>query len=161
MAGLLRTRPGMTHTLRAAALAAVFLCRSSFAAEPGTLLEAIALVPGDQDACLDLSVRELGMSAKRVEAERRWNIGPQYLHPTVKAGGSLDVKFEKGAGATQVRVSATWPGGPKPKDVQPEIEQRLVAMASKLAQICGVVRAEVKCTVTTAEGKSAACAPQP
>lgn len=117
------------------------------AASPTTTLETTAQVPPEQDACLDHSVRELGMSAKRVEGERRWTIGPQYLHASVKAGGTLGVRFEKAAGGTTVRVTATWPGGKKDAAVQPELEQRLRDVAQKLAQICGVVRAEVACTV--------------
>ncbi len=146
----------MTPALRLTALTAVFLTRAAAAAEPTTALEMTALVPVANDSCLDPSVRELGMSAKRVDAERRWNIGAQYLHPTVKVGGTLVVRFEKGEAATTVRVTATWPGTRKPADVQAEIEQRLKAMASKLSQICGVVHADVKCRLTE-DGKSSAC----
>lgn len=142
-------------------LCAVLLAHAALAAEPSTTLEGTAAVPAAQDGCLDTAVRELGMSAKKVEAERRWNIGPQYLHPSVKAGGTLGVRFEKGEQSTLVRVTATWPGDRKPKDVQPELEQRVVAMVSKLSQICGVVKADVKCTVTGPGGKSSACAPVP
>lgn len=145
------------NPLRFAALCALLLCRVAAAEGPGTVLEGIAQIPAGQDACLDLSVRELGMSAKRVEAERRWVIGPQYLHPSVKAGGTFGVRFEKGDTSTAVRVTATWPGGPKPRDIQPELEQRLVAMVRKLSQICGVVKADVKCTVTEPGGKVTAC----
>lgn len=117
------------------------------AAAPSTTLETTARVAPDQDVCLDTSVRELGMSAKRVEGERRWTIGPQYLHPSVKAGGTMGVRFEKDAAGTTVRVTATWPGGKKDAQVQPELERRLRDVAQKLAQICGVVRAEVACSV--------------
>ena len=147
----------MNRILRAASLAVVVLAQVAHAADPSTTLEAMAAVPAEQDGCLDTSVRELGMSAKRVDAERRWNIGPQYLHPSVKAGGTLLVRFEKGEQSTTVRVTATWPGERKSKEVQPEIEARLMAMASKLSQICGVVKAEVKCTVTDPGGKAGRC----
>lgn len=149
----------MPFRIRHAALAAVLFAVPAAAAD--TVMEGVASVPAGQDACLDLSVRELGMSAKRVEGERRWVIGPQYLHPSVKAGGSLGVKFEKGEQATLVKVTATWPGGKKPADVQPELESRLVSMVRKLSQICGVVKADVACTVTEPAGKPTACTPTP
>ena len=136
--------------IRALFTAALISSGTAFAAEPATTLEATTGVPAEQDACLDHAVRELGMSAKRVEGERRWTIGPQYLHPSVARSGTLGVSFEKAADRSTVKVTATWPGGPKAKDVQPELEERVRAMAGKLAQICGVVKAEVRCEVNAA-----------
>ncbi len=147
----------MPTCFRSAVLASVLLAASASAAD--TVMEGVASVPGGQDACLDASVRELGMSAKRVEGERRWRIGPQYLHPSVKAGGSLTVVFEPDGPTTRVRVTATWPGARKPADVQVELEARLVSMVRKLSQICGVVKAEVGCTVTEPAGKPTPCSP--
>jgi len=144
----------MKRTLGSVALAVVFSLPAA-AAEPLTTLEATAAVPTAQDGCLDISVRELGMSAKRVDGERRWTIGPQYLHPSVKAGGTFGVRFEKGEQATVVRVTATWPGARKAAEVQGELEQRLTSVVSKLSQICGVVKADVACSVVDAAGKTA------
>lgn len=135
---------------------------ATFAAEsPGVTLEAVSQVPVEQDGCLDHAVKELGMSAKRAEPERRWVIGSQFLHASVAKGGTLGVKLEKGERSTQVRVTATWPGEKKPKQVQEEIESRLSSMAAKMAQICGVIRPEVKCEVKDASGKAAACTGTP
>jgi hypothetical protein len=149
------------NPFRTAVLAALAFSRVAAAQGASTVLEGVAQVPPGQDACLDLSVRELGMSAKRVDSERRWVIGPQYLHPSVKSGGTFGVRFEKRDRATAILVTATWPGDRKPDDVEPEIEQRMVAMVRKLAQICGVVKADVKCTITESPGKTTACAPVP
>ena len=149
------------NPLRSAAVVVLLFARVAAAQGSSTTLEGIAQIPAGQDACLDLSVRELGMSAKRVDVERRWVIGPQYLHPSVKSGGTFGVRFEKGENATAIRVTATWPGDRKSNDVESEIEQRMVAMVRKLSQICGVVKAEVKCTVAEPNGKTTACAPVP
>lgn len=43
---------------------------------PVTAVTVSGAVPVDQSACLVHSVKELGMSAKRKEPERRWNIKP-------------------------------------------------------------------------------------
>ncbi len=37
----------------------------------------------------------------------------------------------------------------------------MVAMVRKLSQICGVVKAEVQCTVTEPNGRATACTPVP
>lgn len=125
----------------------------------GTTVETTTKVPADQDGCLDHTVRELGMSAKKVDGERRWTIGPQFLHSAVAKAGTLGVKFEKGEQATVIRVTATWPGGPKDKSLQAELESRLQSMASKMAQLCGVTRATVACEVKDPSGKTAPCPP--
>ena len=152
----------MAHPLRAAVLAAALLSPTAYAAEPPTTtLSASAEVTLEQDRCLDHTVKELGMSAKKVETERRWTIGPQYLHSAIVQGGTLGVRFDKGEKASVIRVTATWPGERKPADVQPEIEQRMVAMVTKMAQLCGVTQAAVTCTVTDPAGKAAACTPAP
>lgn len=135
---------------------------AAFAAEStGVTLEAVSQVPVEQDACLDHAVKELGMSAKKAEPERRWVIGSQFLHSSVAKGGTLGVKLEKGERTTQVRVTATWPGEKKPKEVQVELESRVGAIAAKMAQICGVIRPEVKCEVKDATGKAATCTGTP
>lgn len=95
------------NPLRSAVVAFLLLARVAAAQGSSTTLEGIAQIPAGQDACLDLSVRELGMSAKRVDVERRWVIGPQYLHPSVKSGGTFGVRFEKGENATAIHVTAT------------------------------------------------------
>jgi hypothetical protein len=134
----------------------------AFGAEGGgTTLEAVSQVPVDQDACLDHTVRELGMSAKKAEPERRWVIGSQFLHSAVAKVGTLGVRFEKGERTTQVRVTATWPGEKKPAAVQEEMESRISSMVWKMAQLCGVTRPEVKCEVKDAAGKATACTGKP
>ena len=138
----------------------LFLAAAAFAADSaGTTLETQSTVPVEQDGCLDHAVKELGMSARRVEGERRWTIGPQFLHPSVVQGGTLGVRIEKGEKASTVRVTATWPGSPKAKEVQPELESRVTAMASKIAQVCGVTQPAVKCELKDASGKTARCSP--
>jgi hypothetical protein len=140
-------------------LIALLFATATLAAEPGTILETQSTVPVEQDGCLDHAVKELGMSAKRVEGERRWTIGPQFLHPSVVQGGTLGVRIEKGEKASTVRIIATWPGAPKAKDLQPELESRVTAMASKMAQVCGVTQPTVKCELKDAAGKATSCGP--
>jgi hypothetical protein len=131
------------------------------ATEPaGITVQAQSLVPVDQDYCLDHAVKELGMSAKRVEGERRWVIGPQFLHSAVAKEGTLGVFIEKGATTSAVRVTATWPGAVKSKEVEEEIESRLVSMASKMAQNCGVTKPTVQCELKDAAGKASSCGPR-
>jgi hypothetical protein len=117
-------------------------------------------VTAEMDGCLDHSVRELGMSAKREGEARSWRIGPQFLHPTVAPEGTLQVRFEKAPTRTKIVVDATWPGALKADDVQREIESRLRAMAEKLAQVCGVTKPAVECVATPAGGAAKAC-PKP
>lgn len=97
------------------------------------------------------------MSAKRQEGERRWVIGPQFLHPSLVPGGLIEVRMEKGEKATTVRVSVAFPGELKPAEVQQTIEERLITMTGKLAQICGVVHPEVSCLVSSKGGAPAKC----
>jgi len=115
--------------------------------ESPTRLEAVTAVPSASDTCLDHSVRELGMSAKRPDAARLWIIQPQFLHPAVVPHGTVQLRFEREADRSSVRVTATWPGGRKAEEEQREIESRVIAIATKLAQICGVIRPEVTCKV--------------
>ena len=130
-------------------------------APAASVLETSASVPVDQDGCLDHTVRELGMSAKKQGTDRVWNIAPKFLHPSVAQGGTLTVRMEKGDKVSTVLVKATWPGGVKPKDIQPELEARLVAMTGKMGQLCGVNRPDVKCTFTPAGAAPTACNPTP
>lgn len=124
----------------------------------GTTLEATTPVSRELDACLDHAVKELGMSAKRVEKERRWKIGPQFLHPSLVPAGTLEVEMRPGEKETVVQVTARWPGAAKEKLVQSELEDRITAIASKLAQMCGVVTPTVRCTLSSAGASPSACA---
>lgn len=132
------------------------------AAPPGTVLVTQASVPLAQDACLDHSVKELGMSAKRAEGSaRHWDIAPKFLHGGLakEASASFTLDFEKTDKASLVKIRAAWPGAPKAKEVQLELEERLRQMAAKIAQVCGVVRADVACTITAPGAAAAPCAP--
>lgn len=128
---------------------------------PSTRLETSSTVPVDQDACLDHSVKELGMSAKRQGTDRVWNIASKFLHPTVAKDGTLMVRFEKGDKVSTIVVTATWAGGVKDKDVQPELEQRVASMARKMSQLCGVNQPDVACKLTPAGGAPVVCKPAP
>lgn len=152
----------MANPLRASLLAAALLTQAAAAADaPATTLSASAEVPAAMDSCLDHSVKELGMSAKKVETERRWVIGPQYLHSAVVTGGTFGVRFDKGEKATAVKVTATWPGGRKDQDIQPELELRMVAVVTKIVQLCGSAQAKVTCTVQEPGAAAAPCAAAP
>ena len=124
----------------------------------GTTLEATTTVSRELDGCLDHAVKELGMSAKRVEKERRWTIGPQFLHPSLVPAGTLAVEMKPGDSETLVQVTAHWPGAPKDKPVQAELEDRVTAIASKLAQMCGVIHPTVRCTLGSGGGPAGTCA---
>jgi len=123
----------------------------------GTTLEATTQVSRELDGCLDHAVKELGMSAKRVEKERRWAIGPQFLHPSIVPAGTLAVEMKPGERETLVQVTARWPGAAKEAPVQAELEDRITAIASKLAQMCGVTAPVVRCTLSNAGAAPAAC----
>lgn len=120
-------------------------------------LEAKASVQAELDGCLDHAVKELGMSAKKQEGERRWVIAPQFLHPSLVPGGRIEVRMEKGEKASTVRVNVTFPGELKPAEVQQTIEERLITMTGKLAQICGVIHPEVSCLVSAKGAAPAKC----
>ena len=120
-------------------------------------LEATTAVARAQDGCLDHAVKELGMSARRVENERRWTIGPQFLHPSLVPEGKLSVQMKAGEGETLVQVTAQWPGPAKEKAVQAEVEERLTVIASKLAQVCGVVSPVIRCTLSDGGAVPPAC----
>lgn len=127
--------------------------------DPGsTTLEASTLVSRELDGCLDHAVKELGMSAKRVEKERRWKIGPQFLHPSLVPAGTLEVEMKPGERETLVQVTARWPGAAKEKPLQDELESRLTAIASKLAQMCGAIAPAVRCTLASAGAAPGPCA---
>ena len=97
------------------------------------------------------------MSAKRVENERRWTIGPQFLHPAIVPAGTLWIQMNATERETLVQVTARWPGPAKEKAVQAELEDRITAIAGKLAQICGVVTPAVRCTLSDAGAMPAVC----
>jgi hypothetical protein len=120
-------------------------------------LEATTPVDRAQDRCLDHAVKELGMSAKRVENERRWTIGPQFLHPSIVPEGKLSVEMKPTERETVVQGTAQWPGPAKEKGVQAELEDRITAIAGKIAQICGVIAPTVRCTLSDAGAPSGAC----
>ena len=124
----------------------------------GTTLEASTPVSRELDGCLDHAVKELGMSARRVEKERRWTIGPQFLHPSLVPAGTLEIEMRPDERETLVQVTARWPGAPKEKPVQTELEDRVTAIASKLAQMCGVVTPTVRCRIASGGGSAGPCA---
>ena len=125
--------------------------------QEATTLQATTAVARESDRCLDHAVKELGMSAKQVEKERRWRIGPQFLHPALVPSGSLEVELRPGEVETRVQVTARWPGAPKERAVQDEVEARLTAIASKLAQMCGVTAPVVRCTLAPAGASPVPC----
>lgn len=126
-------------------------------AEGRTTLEATTSVQEDQDACLDHTVKELGMSAKRRDKERKWNIGPQFLHPSLLPDGTVLVELARGDKKGAIALQLDWAGGLKDKAVQSEIEQRAVAIVGKMAQMCGLTKPAVRCTTTVGNGAAAAC----
>ena len=71
-------------------------------------LEATTPVGREQDRCLDHAVKELGMSAKRVENERRWTIGPQFLHPSIAPDGKLSVEMKPGRTALKRTLTSPY-----------------------------------------------------
>ena len=127
------------------------------AESPKSTLEATTPVDRANDRCLDHAVKELGMSARRVENERRWTIGPQFLHPSIVPEGRLWVEMKSTERETLVQVTAQWPGPAKEKAVQAELEDRITLIASKLAQVCGVVTPAVRCTLSDAGAPPGAC----
>jgi hypothetical protein len=136
----------------------LLLLGTAAAGDPGgTTLEASTAVSRELDGCLDHAVKELGMSAKRVEKERRWTIGPQFLHPSLVPAGTLEVQMKPDERETLVVVTARWPGAPKDAPVQAELEDRVTAIASKLAQMCGVITPTVRCRLASG-GSAGTCA---
>lgn len=130
----------------------------SIAGEPPvTAVTVSGAVPVDQSACLVHSVKELGMSAKRIEPERRWSIKPQFLHPSLVPDGQIEIELSSHAESTRATVTARWPGPQKEAAMQAEIEERLRAMIEKMTQLCGVTRAPLRCEVATTGTPSAAC----
>lgn len=114
-------------------------------------------VPIDQSACLVHSVKELGMSAKRLGAEQRWIIKPQFLHPALVPAGQVEVELSSHEQSIRATVTARWPGPKKEAAIQAEVEERLLSMVGKMTQLCGVNHAPLKCEVTTTGAPSAAC----
>ena len=131
---------------------------------PSTSVSVQAPVPLAQDSCLDHTVKELGMSAKKADSPaRHWDIAPKFLHGALAkdVAASVSVELEKTDKATLIHVRAAWSGAPKDKDVQLEIEERLRLMTTKMAQQCNVVRPELVCTTTPAGGVAAPCVMPP
>ncbi len=121
-------------------------------------------VPLTHDACLDHTVKELGMSATRAAGPaRHWDIAPKFLHGALAkdTAAKLTVDLEKSDTATTVAVRTSFAGAPKEKATQAELEERLRLMATKMAQQCGVIKPELACTLTPAGGVAAPCAPPP
>lgn len=138
----------------------VVLVAGGALAEGRTRLETSTTMALEQDVCLDHTVKELGMSAKRKDKERRWSIGPQFLHPSLLPDGTVQVDVTRGEQSTVVSVTLTWAGGRKEKAIESEIEQRATAMVNKMAQMCGTTKPLVKC-ITTTGSDVAACAYAP
>jgi hypothetical protein len=137
----------------------IVMAASALGAEPPrTELLASTLLPLEADGCLDHAVKELGMSAKRLEKERRWKIGPQFIHPSIVEGGTVGVELKKGEHGTSVEVRVSWPGAPKADVEQSEVEERVSLVAGKMAQMCGVTQPEVRCELVPAGGAARACA---
>lgn len=127
---------------------------------PSTSVMVQVQMPLAQDACLDHTVKDLGMSAKKIEGPaRHWDIAPKFLHGVLAkdVGAAVNVELEKTDKATLIHVHAVWSGAPKDKDVQLEIEERLRSMTVKMAQECNVVKPELACTTTPAGGAAAPC----
>lgn len=129
----------------------------AWAADTRTTLEATTSVPVEQDACLDHTVKELGMSAKRKDKERVWAIGPQFVHPSLLPDGTVRVELAREAERSSIKVALAWSGPLKERAVEAEIEARVTAMAAKMAQMCGVLQAPVRCVTSTGGGPATAC----
>lgn len=138
-------------------IAAVAAASLAFASEKTTTVESTAHVPVEHDGCLDHTVRELGMSAKQRPGERVWNIGPQFLHPSLLENGKVNVRIEKGEKVSTVYATATWPGGLKPDEAQAEIEQRLTSMTSMMSLACGAPPRSSVCNAQPSGSPAAAC----
>ncbi len=156
----------MTMRLGTALAPACLLAGVALADAPApaatTKVAAQTSVPLAQDGCLDHTVKELGMSAKKAEGPaRHWDIAPRFLHGALAKdpAATLTVDLERSDKAALVIVRAGWAGAPKDKATQAELEERLRLMAAKMAQQCGVTKAEVTCTVAPAGGVAAPCLP--
>ncbi|MFN0064238.1 MAG: hypothetical protein ACKVPX_17155 [Myxococcaceae bacterium] len=129
---------------------------AAIAQTEGSVGEMVATThaPKDQDACLDHSVRELGMSAKKVEGARHWVIGPQFLHPSLVPGGAVDVMLEPAPNdQTRVTARARWSASSAVLTHEGELASRLKAIPHKMAQACGVTRPQVSCSVAVQNTK--------
>ncbi|MFO0727814.1 MAG: hypothetical protein U1E65_28810 [Myxococcota bacterium] len=138
-------------------LLSFLISNSAFAEDQKSKAIARTSVPVEQDACLDHSVKELGMSAKRPGPERRWNIGPQFLHPSLVPGGTIVLRMEKGESTSSVEVTVEWPGAAKPGEAQAAIEERLIAIVEKIGQVCGVIHPQVDCQLSAAGAAARPC----
>ncbi|MBI4815898.1 MAG: hypothetical protein HY791_06565 [Deltaproteobacteria bacterium] len=127
------------------------------AGEARTKIVAHSEVAAESDGCLDHAVKELGMSAKRQEARRAWTIGPQFLHSSVVTGGALELLIDRQPTGSKIVVTTSFPATSRSEVDEKEIESRVGAIASKMAQLCGVTRPVVRCEVTPASGPARAC----
>jgi hypothetical protein len=128
------------------------------AAGSASTVESRASVPASQDRCLLHTVRELQMSARQLE-ERRWSIGPQFIHPSIVEGGTVQVHLENDGARSTVVITVQWPGGPKPAAVQDEIEYRVKSMVDMMSLACGAPPRSGQCTFTAPGATPAPCTP--
>ena len=147
----------MTALIRFVTFSLVFLAFTANAASGSTTIQVMTSVPVEHDPHLNHTVRELGMSAKQVGQERRWNIHPRFLHATAKIEGTFTVELKKGDTETTIVVTANWEGEPKSPEIQKELEERVRLVAAKIAQTTGISKPKLQCILTWPNGKANAC----
>lgn len=156
-----RPTPRPSLLALAGALTALVPAVAHAAEPPDTTVVLAMTLPPSADRCLDHAVRELGMSAKRAGTERRWDILPRFVHPSVVEGGAFTLVLATRPEGAEVNLTLRWRGAPQPDAVAAEVHARLGAVMEKLAQICGVLRPTWTCTRTAGGAPPRTCAPPP
>lgn len=111
-------------------------------------------LPASVDGCLDQSVKDLGVGAKKVADARAWTVGPEKIHAALVGKGEVRVAANVSAEAVDVTVEAAWKG-PLEGEHRAELERRLRDMAARIGFFCGERQAQVQCQ------SGPAAAPQP
>lgn len=128
------------------------------AAVPAPLVDGVvrtsARLPASVDGCLDQSVKDLGVGAKKAPEGRAWTVGPEKIHAALVGKGGARIAASVAPEAADVTVEATWKG-PLEGEHRVELERRLKDMTARIGFFCGQMKTAVECQ----SGTAAALAP--
>lgn len=114
------------------------------------------LLPDSVDPCLNQSLKDLGVAAKRTGEERRWALDPRKIHAALMPSGQVQVEAPSTGNGLQLQTQARWKG-PLAGLEREELEWRLVSLTERIGAYCDQRGLPVEC-LSGPSGALVACA---
>ncbi|MDQ3266644.1 MAG: hypothetical protein M3Y59_23840 [Myxococcota bacterium] len=136
--------------------------RQSLAAQPEPAplvdgeIQVRLLLPASVDPCLNQSLKDLGVGAKRDSEARSWTLDPRKIHAALVPSGQVQVVGQLTGEKLQMQTQVRWKG-PLAAPAREELERRLVSLTERIGFYCDQRGLPVEC-LSGASGALIACA---